>query len=85
MPCQFYVGQILTARVLHSEDMVQMDPTSDFVFRLLELGLLDGGTVNIDQLGLDEVDGEGKKALPTVPWWGESPPKAGEVHRYRST
>ncbi|CAM9211625.1 unnamed protein product, partial [Ectocarpus sp. 12 AP-2014] len=77
---KFHVGQVLTARVLHSEDMAQKDSKSDFVFRLLELGLLDGGgAVSMDQLGQGEAE-EGV-SVPAVPWWGECPPKAGEVHR----
>lgn len=61
--------------MLHSEDVVQKKD-SNLVFRLLELGLLDGDNNKMD-------DGEGEDAaVPAVAWWGETPPKRGEVHRW---
>ncbi len=77
------MGSALRARVLHSEDVVQKKD-SNLIFRLLELGLLaDGGgdeNATASDAGADaDVDAD---AVPSIAWWTESPPKAGEVHRW---
>jgi len=74
------VGQALRARVLHSEDVVQKKD-SNLIFRLLELGLLADGDDNEDGENATSVDADAD-AVPAMAWWTESPPKAGEVHRW---
>ena len=68
---QYDVGQVLKARVLRSEDVMQKKD-SNLLFRLLELGVAD--TLEGDE-GKDETN------VPPVPWWGQTAPKMGEVHR----
>lgn len=51
---------------------------SNLVFRLLELVLLDDKSSDSEMM--DERKDE-KTDVPTVAWWGECPPKRGEVHR----
>lgn len=72
---QYDAGQLLKATVLHSED-VRQKTGSNLRFRLLELGV-------VRTLDGDMGEGEGGegKAVPEVAWWGERPPKKGEVHR----
>lgn len=70
--------------MLHSEDVVQQKD-SNLVFRLLELGLLDtdmDADIGVDSNETDASDGADATAVPVVPWWGETPPKRGEVHRW---
>lgn len=66
--------------MLHVEDQAQKKD-SKLLFRLLELGvagLLEGGAEK-REAGKDE---KGQVAeVPSVAWWGERPPKRGEVHR----
>lgn len=73
--CQYDVGQVLKARVLRSEDVVQKTD-SNLLFRLLELGVAD----NLEGDG-DEDQDETTVPCVAMAWWGESPPKMGEVHR----
>lgn len=70
---QFDVGQVLKARVLRSEDVVQKKD-SNLLFRLLELGVA-------DPLEGDGDEDEDETEVPSVAWWGQTPPKMGEVHR----
>eukprot|EP00903_Cladosiphon_okamuranus_P010099 g9564.t2 len=76
---KFHVGQALGALVLHSEDVVQKKD-SNLIFRLLELGLLDSDLAQVE--GEDTAgDADADAAVPAVAWWGETPPKRGQVHR----
>lgn len=87
---QFHVGQALSARVLHSEDVVQTKD-SNLVFRLLELGLLDEESDSNKAAEGEGVAGDAAAtdvaaaAVPSVAWWGETSPKLGEVHRWVDT
>lgn len=59
--------------MLRSEDVVQKKD-SNLLFRLLELGVA-------DPLEGDEDEAEAETKVPAVAWWGQNPPKMGEVHR----
>ena len=68
--------------MLHSEDVVQKKD-SNLVFRLLELEVLgsNGMVETTDQVDDGDDDDDDAAATPTVAWWGETPPKRGQVHR----
>lgn len=72
---QYYVGQVLSARVLRTEDQPGKKD-SNLVFRLIELGVTEDEEA--DKEGGDDIS----SALTRLPWWGESNPKRGEVYRW---
>lgn len=66
--------------MLHSEDVVQKKD-SNLVFRLIELGVLDGSNSDTGQDEGAASDTAAGDAVPDMPWWGERAPEKGEVHR----
>lgn len=63
--------------MLRSEDVVQKKD-SNLIFRLLELGVAD----TLDGEGDGDIDeAKDETEVPSVAWWGQNPPKMGEVHR----
>lgn len=73
---QYHVGEVLEARVLHSEDASQKE-RSNLRFRLLELGVKS----RLDENAAIDASADDEAAAPEMPWWGQRPPKKGEVHR----
>lgn len=65
---------------MHSEDVVQKKD-SNLIFRLLELGLLDSNSDKMNDGEGEDAASDADAAVPAVAWWGETPPKRGQVHR----